>query len=140
MCMSVYVCIHVYECVCMYVNVCICVSGVYVCVLCVCMCICVRVCVYVCECVYLCIWCICVCVCVYICIHMYVRACVPARVCVCVCMYVCLRAASVPYGGSRLGGPIGAVVAGSCAATQCQIQATSATYTTAHGSTGSLTH
>ena len=56
-------------------------------------------CVCVCVCVYLCIWCICVCVCVYICIHMYVRACVPARVCVCVCVCVHLldRLSELPF-------------------------------------------
>ena len=48
------------------------------------------------------------------------------------------RAASMAYGGSQARGLIRATTAG--LPQQCQIQAASVTYTTAHSSTGSLTH
>ena len=46
----------------------------------------------------------------------------------------------MPYGSSQARGRIGAVSAGPTPQPQqCQMQAASATYTTAHGNTGSLT-
>ena len=46
----------------------------------------------------------------------------------------------VAYGGSQARGPIGAVAWPTPEPQQCGIRATSATYTTAHGNPGSLTH
>ena len=61
-------------------------------------------------------------------------------------LFLLFRAAPAAYGGSQARGLIGPTAAGlhySCQLTpqaqQCQIQAVSATYTTAHGNAGSLT-
>ena len=50
------------------------------------------------------------------------------------------RAASAAYGGSQARGRIGATAPAYTTAQQHQIRAVSATYTTAHRNTGSLTH
>ena len=53
---------------------------------------------------------------------------------------VLFRAAPMACGGSQTRGPIGAIATGQPQPQQCQIQASSATYTTAHSIAGSLTH
>ena len=53
-------------------------------------------------------------------------------------LFCLFRAATMAYGGSQARGLIRATTAG--LPQQCQIQAASVTYTTAHSSTGSLTH
>ena len=60
----------------------------------------------------------------------------------CIFLFFLYRATSVAYGSSQARGQIGAAaVTHSCLQPQqCQIQATSATYTTAHGNPRSLTH
>ena len=60
--------------------------------------------------------------------------------CVCVCLLF-LWATPAAYGDSQARGLIGAVAAGLRQShSKCRIRAASATYTTAHGNTGSLTH
>ena len=55
-------------------------------------------------------------------------------------VFCLFRAAPAAYGGSQARGLIGAVAAGlHHSYKQCQSQATSAAYITAHGNTGSLT-
>ena len=58
------------------------------------------------------------------------------------CFVLLFMAAPSSYGGSQARGPIGTTVAPRVAPQpqQCQIQAISATYTTAHQNAGSLTH
>ena len=56
------------------------------------------------------------------------------RVFVFIFVFLSFRAAPTTYGGSQARGQIGTV------AQQLRIQAVSAIYITAHGSTGSLTH
>ena len=60
-----------------------------------------------------------------------------------VCLFVCLfafsRATAAAYGGSQARGPVRAVASSLCQR-QHRIRAGSATYTTAHSNTGSLTH
>ena len=57
-------------------------------------------------------------------------------------IYICLfRAVPAAFVGSQARGPIGAVAAGLLSEPQQHgIQASSATYTTAHGNAGSLTY
>ena len=50
------------------------------------------------------------------------------------------RAAPAAYGSSNAKGPIGAVATGLAQPQQWGVQAMSASYTTAHGNAGSLTH
>jgi len=50
------------------------------------------------------------------------------------------RATPTAYGDSQARGQIEAVAAGYTTATECQVQASSVTYTTAHGNARSLTH
>ena len=50
------------------------------------------------------------------------------------------RAAAVAYGGSQARDRIGATAQAFAIATELGIRAASVTYTTAHGSPGSLTH
>ena len=62
-------------------------------------------------------------------------------VCVSVCVCLFFRAAPMVYGGSQARGQIGAATAGLCHShSNTEIRAASATYTTAQGNAGSLTH
>ena len=55
--------------------------------------------------------------------------------------FVCSRATPTAYGGSQARGRIGAVAGlPTPEPQQCQIRDASATYATAHGNAGSLTH
>ena len=56
---------------------------------------------------------------------------------VCMCLF---RAAPTAHKGSQARGQIGAVANGLCLSQQCQILATSVTFTTAHSNARSLTH
>ena len=58
----------------------------------------------------------------------------------CFLFFLFFRAVPVTYRGSQARGWIAAVAAGLHHRQQCQILAMSATYTTGHGNTGSLTH
>ena len=59
-----------------------------------------------------------------------------------VCLSFCLfRGAPVAHGGSQARALVEPVAAGLYQShTQCQVQAVPATYTTAHGNAGALTH
>ena len=57
------------------------------------------------------------------------------------CLFAISWAAPVAYGGSQARGPIRAIATGlHHSHSNAGIRAASATYTTAHGNTGSLTH
>ena len=72
--------------------------------------------------------------------NLYPVVCVSVCVCVCVCVYLLSRAVLTAYRSSQVGVKLVLQLPAYATTVTTWSQATSATYTTAHGNTGSLTH